>query len=81
MSSLQERPRPRSGSIRDACSYSGLGRSSLYKEAAKHPGLFRKWNGRTIVDFNILDSIIDALPPAEIKLPHLALSKRGECGK
>jgi len=69
MSNLQERSRPRSGSIRDACDYSGIGRSSLYKEAARNPGLFRKWNGRTIVDFNTLDSIIDALPPAEIKLP------------
>ena len=64
--------RPRAGSIPDAVRYSGIGRASLYKEAARRPGLFRKWNGqngKTLVDFDILDSIINALPagPAETK--------------
>jgi hypothetical protein len=61
--------RPRFARIRVACGYSGLGRSSLYLEAARHPGLFRKWNGlagKTLVDLDILDVILSALPPAEI---------------
>jgi hypothetical protein len=64
--------RPRSGSVKAACEYSGIGRSSLYVEAARHPGLFKKWNGpggKTIVDFDMLDSIIDALPSIDIKPP------------
>jgi hypothetical protein len=61
--------RPRSGSIKAACEYSGIGRSSLYVEAARHAGLFRKWGGKTIVDFNILDRVIDELPDAAIKAP------------
>ena len=61
--------RPRFASIRAACDYSGLGRSSLYLEAGRHPGLFKKWNGltgKTLVDLDILDAILSALPPAEI---------------
>jgi hypothetical protein len=53
---------PRSGSISAAVQYSGVGRSSLYLLAAKHAGLFRKLGSKTIVDFRILDQIIDGLP-------------------
>jgi hypothetical protein len=31
--------------------------------------LFKKWGGKTIVDFNILDQVIDGLPDAAIKAP------------
>ena len=61
------RERPRSGRLPDARIYSGLGRSSLYKKAAEYPGLFRKNGKATIVDYNILDQVIDDLPVAEIK--------------
>jgi hypothetical protein len=73
---------PRAGSIKDAVRYSGIGRSSLYLEAARHPGLFRKWNGangRTIVDFDILDSIINALPVGPAKpMPRLPRRKMSQ---
>jgi hypothetical protein len=59
--------RPRFGTIKAASQYSGISRSKLYEEAPKYEGLFRKWDGRTIVDFDLLDSILNALPIAEIK--------------
>jgi hypothetical protein len=62
-----ERRRPRAGKIRSAVEYSGIGRSRLYELAIKHRGLFRKNGNATIVDFNVLDAIIDALPHAKIK--------------
>jgi hypothetical protein len=61
--------RPRSGRIAAAKAYSGFGRSKLYEVAAKHPGLFRKNGTAVIVDFDILDEIINALPEAKIKAP------------
>jgi hypothetical protein len=61
--------RPRAGSISDAMAYSGIGRSKLFEYAEKNPGLFKK-NGRVnIVDFRLLDQIIDALPTGKIKPP------------
>jgi len=59
--------RPRSGRIADAIAYSGLGRTRLYEEAAKRRGLFRKNGTATIVDFDVLDEIIAALPAANIR--------------
>jgi hypothetical protein len=67
-------PRARSGTINAAVAYSGIGRSSLYILAVKHPGLFRKLGDRTLVDFNLLDRIIDDLPSAEINVPSLMKS-------
>jgi hypothetical protein len=61
--------RPRSGRIKAAQAYSGFGRSKLYEEAAKNPGLFRKSGTAVIVDYDILDEIISALPAAVIKPP------------
>jgi hypothetical protein len=65
-------PRPRYGSrrfgtIADAVDYSGRSRSRLYQLAPKYPGLFRKDGASTIVDFSILDAILDDLPVAKIK--------------
>jgi hypothetical protein len=61
--------RPRSGRLKHARAYSGLGRSALYVLAAEHEGLFKKNGAATIVDFDILDRIIDDLPPAKINPP------------
>ena len=66
-SSRPSSPRPKSGKIPAAVDYSGISRSVLYGLAAKHPGLFVKLNGATIVIFDKLDEIIDGLPEAEIK--------------
>jgi hypothetical protein len=60
-------PGPRFGTIWAACKYAGVSRSSIYLEAGRTPGLLKKWKGRTLVDFRILDGILDALPPAAIK--------------
>jgi hypothetical protein len=59
--------RQRSGRIPAAVHRSGLSRSTLYELAPKWPGLFRKNGAATIVDFDVLDRIIDQLPIAEIK--------------
>jgi hypothetical protein len=67
---------PRSGSIKQACSRYGIGRSSLYAKAACTPGLFRKWGAKTLVDYEIMDKVFSELPPAEIKLP-LSKARRG----
>jgi hypothetical protein len=60
---------PRFQKISRAVEHSGLSRSSLYLQATKRPDLFRK-NGRsTLVDFSVLNEILDELPQAVIKLP------------
>ena len=56
----------RMGRIPDATAYSGLSRSSLYLKASEHRGLFRKDADSVLVDFDILDRILDALPTAKI---------------
>ena len=53
----------RSGRIPDAIEYSGLCRTALYELSRTHVGLFRKYGAATIVDFNVLDAIIESLPP------------------
>jgi hypothetical protein len=58
---------PRFGNIARAIDYSGRSRARLYQLAAKHEGLFRKEGRSTLVDFAILDQILDALPSAQIK--------------
>jgi hypothetical protein len=60
-------PNPRFGTIPRAVDYSGRSRSRLYQLAAKHAGLFRKDGKSTLVDFAILDQILDELPVAKIK--------------
>jgi hypothetical protein len=59
--------RPRFGRIPTATAYTGIGRSKLYELAARTPGLLKKFDGATLVDFDVLDAMLDALPPAEIK--------------
>lgn len=59
-------PRPRFGTIPRASDYSGRSRSRLYQLAAKHEGLFRKDGKSTLVDFAVLDQILNGLPIAKI---------------
>jgi hypothetical protein len=65
------RVRPRFGRLSTATDYSGLGRSKLYLAADKHPDLFRKHGSATIVDFDVLDKILDALPVGKMKPRHV----------
>jgi hypothetical protein len=59
--------RPRYQKIARAIDYSGISRSQLYVLAAQHSGLFVKNGDSTLVNFDILDTILDGFPPAEIK--------------
>jgi hypothetical protein len=60
--SQQHVTRPRFGRIPAAMRYSGRGRTRLYEWANEYPGLFRKDGASTIVDFDVLDRILDGLP-------------------
>ena len=64
MSLTHGRLRPRFGRIPAALSYGGISRSRLYEWTQERPGLVRK-NGRaSLIDFDILDEILDGLPIA-----------------
>jgi hypothetical protein len=54
------------GRIPTAKQRSGLGRGALYQLAGQHTGLFRKYGAATLVDLDLLDEILAALPPAKI---------------
>jgi hypothetical protein len=58
---------PRWGRIPDAERQSGTKRSKLYEIARENPGLFRKAGHAVIVDLHMLDGILAALPPADLK--------------
>ena len=59
--------RPRFGSIPAALAYAGVSRSRLYEWGRLRPALLRK-NGRaSLVDFGVLDELLDALPLADLK--------------
>jgi hypothetical protein len=64
--------RKRFGRIPEASEHSGLSRSSLYKMASAHPGLFRKHGSATLVDFQFLDRILEATPAADLTPPDAA---------
>jgi hypothetical protein len=53
---------PRYGSINQAVATFGLGRSSLYVLASKHPTLLRKFGSKSLVDYGVLQGLIDGLP-------------------
>ncbi len=59
--------RPRFGKIPDALDYGAISRSKLYLWSRERPELFRKLGRGTLVDFEILDQMLDALPVAGIK--------------
>lgn len=63
--------RPRHVKIPVALEYGGDSRSGLYKKAARIPGLFVKDGNMTLVDLDVYDTVLDARPPAVIRLPHL----------
>jgi hypothetical protein len=62
-----DRIRPRFGKLPVAIAYSGRSRSRLYEWAHENPGLIRKDGASTLIDFDVLDRILDALPIADIK--------------
>jgi hypothetical protein len=57
------------GRLPEATEYSGISRSGLYELAPRFPGLFLKNGAATLIDFSVLDSILDELPRAEIRAP------------
>jgi hypothetical protein len=59
---------PRFARLPIAVETRGLSRGTLYKLATKNPGLFRKHGSITMVDLQLLDSIIAEFPPAEINV-------------
>lgn len=58
--------RPRFGTIKDAVAYGGVSRSSLYIWAKQHRGLMVKNGATTLINFDLFDKLLDALPLAEI---------------
>ena len=54
------------GRVNEAVALTGVSKSSLYKMAARHHGLFRKQGRSTFVDFLMLNGILSDAPPAEI---------------
>jgi hypothetical protein len=70
--------RPRAGRITDAVAHSGVSRARLYEWAARYPELFKKNGKSVIVDYDVLDRIIDALPQAAIKPPRARGAKAEE---
>jgi len=55
--------------LSDAIEYSPVGRSTLYEMAGRHEGLFRKHGKKIIVDLDLHDELMAALPAAKIKQP------------
>lgn len=66
--STKQSVRPRFGKLPTAVAYSGRSRTRLYEWAEKYKGLFKKDGASTLVDFDILDEILDELPIAVIKV-------------
>ena len=58
---------PRFGRPAQSKERCGLPRSTLYEVAAQNKGVFKKLNGKTIVDYGRVDSILAKLPDAELK--------------
>jgi hypothetical protein len=56
------------GRVSHASDYCGLSRTSLYTLATKHKDLFRKFGSATIVDFDVLDRILEATPTADVNV-------------
>jgi hypothetical protein len=59
--------RPKFGKIPAAIEYSGVRRTKLYQLAGANPGLFKKSGKSTLVDFELLDQVLNRLPAASIK--------------
>jgi hypothetical protein len=68
----RQRLRPRFGRIPEALNYAAISRSRLYDWARERPSLIKKNGSASLVDFNILDAILDELPAADLKAPKTA---------
>jgi hypothetical protein len=63
----KQRSRPRFARIPEALTYAGISKSRFYEWARERPELVRK-NGRaSLVDFEVFDEILNALPTADLK--------------
>jgi hypothetical protein len=56
--------RPRMGRMPTAVAYSGLSKSRIYDKAKRYRGLIRKNGTASIIDFDVLDQVLDDLPVA-----------------
>jgi hypothetical protein len=63
----RQRVRPRFGKVATALSYAEVSRSRLYEWGRKQPKLFRKNGSASMIDFDVLDAILDELPVANLK--------------
>jgi hypothetical protein len=68
-SPARQRLRPRFGRVVEAMAYAAVSRSRLYEWGRKQPKLFRKNGSASIIDFDVLDQILDGLPVADLKAP------------
>jgi len=66
--------RPRFGKIKDAAAYGGISRTKLYIWASQHPGLMVKSGVATLINFDLYDQLLDALPPAKIRPPRKTIA-------
>jgi hypothetical protein len=66
-SPARQRLRPRFGRVSEAMSYAAVSRSRLYEWGRKNEGLFRKNGSASLIDFDVLDRILDDLPVADLK--------------
>ncbi|MDI3309369.1 MAG: hypothetical protein QJR07_20030 [Acetobacteraceae bacterium] len=55
------------GRIPDAVATFGVSRSWLYRAAPQHPGLLKKLDRTTLVDFRVLREILATLPDADVR--------------
>jgi hypothetical protein len=69
MSIEQQGMRPRFARIPQALTYAAISRSRLYEWARARPSLIKKNGSASLVDFNVLDAILDELPAAELRAP------------
>jgi hypothetical protein len=58
---------PRFGRIDAAVARSGVSRSRIYEWGRRTPGLIVKNGSSSLVNFEIFDQLLDALPPAKLK--------------
>jgi hypothetical protein len=62
----RQRRAKRFGRIPEAVTYGAISRSTLYEWRRERPELFRKNGDSTIVDFDVLDQILDSLRVAKL---------------
>ena len=69
MSLESQKLRPRFARFPAAVAYGGVSRSRLYEWAQRRPDLIRKNGVASLVDLAVLDELLDALPPADLRVP------------